>query len=51
MKGLQLEFNSHQRDKVELLKLKTFLTEIDRRRNLDWQKTFPWLVKELENVV
>jgi organic radical activating enzyme len=51
MKGLQLEFNSHQRDKVELLKLKTFLTEIDRRRNLDWQKTFPWLAKELENVV
>lgn len=51
MLGLQLEFNSHERDKVELLKLKTFLTEIDRRRNLDWQKTFPWLVKELENVV
>jgi pyruvate-formate lyase-activating enzyme len=51
MQGLQLEFNSHQRDPVELLKLKTFLTELDRRRNLSWQKTFPWLVKELENVV
>jgi hypothetical protein len=28
-----------------------FLDEIDRRRNLDWRSTFPWLMKELENVV
>ena len=51
MLGLQTEFNSHQRDGAELLKLKTFLNEIDRRRQLDWSKTFPWLIKELENVV
>jgi hypothetical protein len=51
MQGLQLEFNSHNRDAVELSKLETFLTEMDRRRNRDWKKTFPWLVKELEHVV
>jgi len=51
MQGLQLEFNSHPRNNQELLKLKTFLDEIDRRRNLDWKKTFPWLHKELEHVV
>ena len=51
MSGLQKEFNSHQRNKTELLKLKTFLNEIDRRRDLNWKITFPWLVKELENVV
>jgi organic radical activating enzyme len=51
MLGLQSEFDSHQRNDTELSKLHTFLNEIDRRRNLDWKKTFPWLVKELENVV
>jgi hypothetical protein len=51
MLGLQTEFNAHQRDNNELLKLRTFLNEIDRRRKLDWHKTFPWLTKELEHVV
>jgi hypothetical protein len=51
MMGLQSEFNSHQRDNAELSKLHTFLNEIDRRRNLNWRTTFPWLEKELENVV
>lgn len=51
MQGLQLEFNSHKRNSVELSKLETFLTEMDRRRNLNWKETFPWLVKELEHVV
>lgn len=35
----------------ELSRLKTFLNEIDRRRNLDWQTVFPWLTKELYHVV
>jgi len=51
MRGLQSEFNSHQRDNNELSKLRTFLNEIDCRRNLNWQETFPWLTKELEHVV
>jgi organic radical activating enzyme len=51
MQGLQSEFNVHSRNNQELLKLRIFLDEIDRRRNLDWKQTFPWLVKELTNVV
>jgi len=51
MAGLQSEFNSHQRNETELSKLRTFLNEIDRRRGLKWQETFPWLAKELERVV
>ena len=51
MQGLQLEFNGYHRNNQELLKLKTFLDEIDRRRNLNWKQTFLWLEKELEHVV
>jgi hypothetical protein len=51
MEGLQLEFNTNDRNLEELNNLKAFLTEMDRRRGCDWQKTFPWLIKELENVV
>lgn len=32
----------------ELIK---YLDEIDRRRNLDWKQTFPWLHREIDNVV
>ena len=51
MQGLQSEFNAHSRNNQELSKLRIFLDEIDRRRNLDWKKTFPWLEKELIDVV
>jgi hypothetical protein len=52
MQGLHLEINNHdQRNDREILKLITYLDEIDRRRNLDWKKTFPWLQKEINNVV
>ena len=51
MKGIQLEINTHARNNTKLQELKTLLNEIDRRRNLDWRKTFPWLVKELDHVV
>lgn len=51
MKGLQLEFNSSQKNNQQLENLKIFLDEIDRRRNLNWKQVFPWLEKELENVV
>jgi hypothetical protein len=27
----------------KILLLKTYLNEIDRRRNLNWKETFPWL--------
>jgi organic radical activating enzyme len=51
MRGLQLEFNTTSRDSTEILKLETFLDEMDRRRNLNWKKTFPWLEREINNVV
>jgi len=31
--------------------LAIFLDEKDRRRNTDWKKIFPWLVKEIDHVV
>lgn len=51
MIGLQSEWNSHQRDQTALDDLEIFLNEIDRRRGLNWKKTFPWLAQEITNVV
>jgi pyruvate-formate lyase-activating enzyme len=51
MRGLQMEFNNSVRDNNEIIKLITFLDEIDRRRNLNWKQTFPWLKREVDNVV
>lgn len=51
MQGLQLELNSKQKNTEQVENLIYFLAEIDRRRGTNWQKVFPWLVKELENVV
>lgn len=38
-------------DPIEMLKLKTFLDEKDRRRGTNWRQVFPWLELELKNVV
>lgn len=51
MKTLKLQCQQSQRNIYELSRLKTYLTELDRRRGTSWQQTFPWLVSELENVV
>jgi organic radical activating enzyme len=51
MNGIKLQVESCLPDPVRLKKLMTFLDEIDRRRNLNWRNTFPWLEKELEHVV
>lgn len=51
MKTLQLQCSVSVRNTQELSRLKTYLTELDRRRSTDWKTTFPWLIKELENVV
>lgn len=51
MKGLQSEINTHVRDQEKINQLSVFLDEIDRRRNLNWKKTFPWLIQEITNVV
>ena len=51
MQGIQKEINTHERDQEKINQLGIFLDEIDRRRNLNWKKTFPWLTKEVQNVV
>lgn len=44
MRGLQQEFDSHEKDERNIRHLKIYLDEMDRRRNLDWRNTFPWLM-------
>jgi hypothetical protein len=51
MQGVMLQISKNQPNPQELAKLKIYLTELDRRRGTDWQETFPWLVKELQDVV
>lgn len=51
MQGIATHYAQSSPDTVELLKLKTFLDETDRRRGTDWTATFPWLTKELQHVV
>jgi pyruvate-formate lyase-activating enzyme len=51
MHSLQLQCAQSVRQPTQLVKLRVVLDELDRRRNLNWQVTFPWLVKELEHVV
>jgi len=51
MQGIQLQLNSNVRDQQKINQLGVLLTEIDRRRNLNWRETFPWLAQELTHVV
>jgi hypothetical protein len=51
MNGIYMQINSKTRNQIAINQLGIFLDEIDRRRNLNWQKTFPWLQKEIKNVV
>jgi organic radical activating enzyme len=51
MTGIKLQVDSCNRDDNKIYQLSVFLNEIDRRRQLDWKQTFPWLVKELKHVV
>lgn len=51
MLGVSKQISVAPKNTEELIKLRTYLDELDRRRNQNWQETFPWLIKELENVV
>lgn len=51
MHSLQLQCAQSIRQPTQLVQLRTVLNELDRRRNLNWRITFPWLEKELEHVV
>ena len=51
MQGIQGQINSQARSQDKIDQLAIFLDEIDRRRNLNWRQTFPWLTKEVSHVV
>jgi len=51
MEGIATHYSQSAPVYSEMLKLKTFLDENDRRRGTSWTTTFPWLMKELEYVV
>lgn len=44
MKGSADFIKNSQRDPQKIQVLKAYLTELDRRRNTNWQEVFPWLV-------
>jgi organic radical activating enzyme len=50
MEGIVATIKNSVYNKEEALKLITYLDELDRRRNTNWRKLFPWLEK-YENVV
>ena len=50
--GIAAELKQLSKPNVEQQKnLLQCMEEIDRRRNLNWRSVFPWLTKELNNVV
>ena len=51
MQGIALSIQNSQQNPKEMLKLKTFLDEKDRRRGTNWYDLFPWLAKEIAHVV
>jgi hypothetical protein len=51
MQGIASNYRQSQPNPAEMIKLKTFLDENDRRRGSNWPSTFPWLAKELQHVV
>jgi organic radical activating enzyme len=51
MEGIKNQICSAEPNPVEKRKLKIFLDEKDRRRGTNWKNTFPWLIKELNDVV
>jgi len=51
MAGAKLQIETAEANYTEQSKLKTYLTELDRRRNTNWRETFPWITGVLDNVV
>ena len=43
LQGIAQESASKGFDTEEIIKLREFLTELDRRRATNWQRVFPWL--------
>jgi pyruvate-formate lyase-activating enzyme len=51
LKGIQSQSANRGVNRSEVLKLHTFLNEMDRRRGTDWAKTFPWLVEPISRIL
>jgi pyruvate-formate lyase-activating enzyme len=51
MQGIQAQLNAGHRDQELIDQLAIFLSEIDRRRNLNWRNIFHWLEQEVNHVV
>ena len=51
MRGIRQQIDSCDRDQEKINQLRVFLSEMDRRRGTDWRIVFPWLVKEIDDVV
>ena len=47
----QLTESSKDVNIAEVIKLITYLNEMDRRRGTQWEKVFPWLIKYKQYVV
>lgn len=51
MRGIATEYSNSKLNPIEIKKLITYLDEKDRRRNTNWETTFPWLTKYRSYVV
>lgn len=49
--GIQSYLDTCEYDSAAVGQLIVYLDELDRRRQTDWRKTFPWLSKEIEHVL
>lgn len=45
MQGIRRQIENTPRDASRIQDLKTYLTEIDRRRGTNWRELFPWLAE------
>jgi organic radical activating enzyme len=48
MQGVRQQIASTKKNPTEINKLRTYLDELDRRRNTNWRETFPWLTGVLD---
>lgn len=51
LEGISMQSFSKGINRSEVLKLHTFLEEMDHRRGTNWPMTFPWLVPAFESII
>ena len=50
MQGNIQEFDNREPNTKRQKQFKTYLDELDRRRNTDWKKTYPQILAELKDL-